>query len=174
MDFPGGSDGKESACNVGDLDSIPGLGWFPGEGKGYPFQYSGLENSMDCVSLWDKKEQRQREEPVCACLVTLLCLTVCNPMDCSPPGSCVHGDSLGKNTGVGSLSLLQGIFPTQGWNPGLPHCRQILYRLSHQGNCLKGLPLVKSRTILTTRIMGLHEYILIQIKPWTFGKKEDI
>ena len=121
-----------------------------------------------------KKEQRQREEPVCACLVTLLCLTVCNPMDCSPPGSCVHGDSLGKNTGVGSLSLLQGIFPTQGWNPGLPHCRQILYRLSHQGNCLKGLPLVKSRTILTTRIMGLHEYILIQIKPWTFGKKEDI
>ena len=47
MGFPGGSDGKESACNVGDLGSIPGLGRFPGEGKGYPLQYSGLENPMD-------------------------------------------------------------------------------------------------------------------------------
>ena len=43
-------------------------------------------------------------------------------------------NSPGENTGVGSLSLLQGIFPTQGWNLGLPHCRQILYQLSHKGN----------------------------------------
>ena len=43
-------------------------------------------------------------------------------------------NSLGQNTGVGSLSLLQGIFPTQGSNPGLPHCRRILYQLSHQGS----------------------------------------
>ena len=43
----GGSDGKESTCNVGDLGSIPGLGRCPGEGNSYPFQYSGLENSMD-------------------------------------------------------------------------------------------------------------------------------
>ena len=43
------SGGKESACNVGDLGSIPGLGKSPGEGKGYPLQYSGLENSMDCI-----------------------------------------------------------------------------------------------------------------------------
>ena len=49
MGFPGGSAGKESACNVGDLDLIPGLGRSPGEGKGYPLQYSGLENSMDCI-----------------------------------------------------------------------------------------------------------------------------
>ena len=41
-------------------------------------------------------------------------------------------NSPGQNTGVGSLSLLQGIFPTKGWNPGLPHYRQILYQLSHQ------------------------------------------
>ena len=41
-------------------------------------------------------------------------------------------DSPGQNTGVGSLSLLQGIFPTQGSNPGLPHCRRILYQLSHK------------------------------------------
>ena len=44
--FPGGSDGKKSACIVGDLGSIPGLGRSPGEGNGYPLQYSGLENSM--------------------------------------------------------------------------------------------------------------------------------
>ena len=43
-------------------------------------------------------------------------------------------NSLGQNTGVGSLSLLQGVFPTHGLNPGLPHCRQILYQLSHRGS----------------------------------------
>ena len=47
---PCGSDGKESACNEGDLGSIPGLEIYPGEGKGYPLQYSGLENSMDCIA----------------------------------------------------------------------------------------------------------------------------
>ena len=47
--FPGDSAGKESACNAGDLGSIPGLGRSPGEGKGYPLQYSGLENSRDCI-----------------------------------------------------------------------------------------------------------------------------
>ena len=47
--FPGGSDGKESARNAGDLGSIPGLGRSPGERKGFPLQYSGLENSMDCI-----------------------------------------------------------------------------------------------------------------------------
>ena len=68
------------------------------------------------------------------CLVTQLCPTLCNPMDCGPPGSSVHGDSPGKNTRVGCYALLQEIFPTQGSNPGLPHCRQILYHLSHQGS----------------------------------------
>jgi len=46
---PCGSAGKESACNMGDLGSTLGLGRAPGEGKGYPLQYSGLENSMDCI-----------------------------------------------------------------------------------------------------------------------------
>ena len=68
------------------------------------------------------------------CLTTQLCPTLCDPMDCSPPGCSVHGDSPGKNTGVGCHALLQGIFPTQGLNPGVPHCRQILYHLSHQGS----------------------------------------
>ena len=59
------------------------------------------------------------------------CLTLCDPMDCSPLGSSVHGDSPGKDTGVGCHFLLQGILLTQGLNLGLPHGRQILYHLSH-------------------------------------------
>ena len=51
------------------------------------------------------------------------CLTLCDPVDCSLPGS---WDSPGKNTGVGCHFLLQGIFMIQGWNLGLPHCRQTL------------------------------------------------
>ena len=68
------------------------------------------------------------------CLVTQLCFTLCDPTDYSWPGSSVREDSLDKNTRVGCHALLQGIFPTMGLNPGLPHCRQILYRLSHQGS----------------------------------------
>ena len=109
---------------------------------------------------------------LCCVLVAQLCLTLCNPMDCNPLGSSVHGilrqehwsglpfpfpgdpsdpgieprspslqaDALSsellekpKNTGVGSLSLLQQSFPTQESNRGLLHCRQILYQLSYQG-----------------------------------------
>ena len=70
---------------------------------------------------------------VCVCaLVTQSCLTLREPIDCSPPGSSVHGDSPGQSTGVGCHALLQGIFPTQGSNLGLLHCRWILYHLSHQ------------------------------------------
>ena len=58
--------------------------------------------------------------------VAQLCPTLCNPMDYNSPWN-----SPGQNTGVDSLSLLQGIFPTQGSNPGLPHSRRILYQLSH-------------------------------------------
>ena len=55
--FPGGSDGKEATCNAGDLASIPGSGRSPGEGKGYQLQYSGLENSMDCIAHGVAKSQ---------------------------------------------------------------------------------------------------------------------
>ena len=68
------------------------------------------------------------------CLVDQLCTTLCDPMDCSPPGSSAHVASPGKNTRVGCHALLRGIFPTQGLNPGLQHCRRILYCLSHQGS----------------------------------------
>ena len=64
--------------------------------------------------------------------VAQLCPTLCDPMDCSP------WNSPGQNTGVGSLSLLQGIFPAQGLNPGLLHCRWILYWLSHKGSHHRG------------------------------------
>ena len=70
----------------------------------------------------------------CAVLSAQSCLTLCDPMDCSPLGSSVHGDSPGKDTGVGCHVLLQGIFPTQGSNPYLPHYMQIHYHLSHQGS----------------------------------------
>jgi len=58
--FPCGSTGKKSICNVGDLGSVPGLGRSPGEAKGYPLQYSGLENSIDC-SPWCRKESDTTE-----------------------------------------------------------------------------------------------------------------
>ena len=68
------------------------------------------------------------------CLVDQLCPTLCDLMDGSPPGSSCLWDFPGKNTGVGCHALLQGIFPTQGSNPGLQHCGQTLYHLSHQGS----------------------------------------
>ena len=68
------------------------------------------------------------------CIAAQSCLTLYDPMVCSPPGSSGHGDSPGKNTGVGCHVLLWGIFLTQGLNPGILHCGQILYHLSHQGS----------------------------------------
>ena len=59
LGFSCGSAGKESVCKVGDLGSIPGLGRSPGEGKGYPLQYSGLENSKDCTVHGVAKSQTQ-------------------------------------------------------------------------------------------------------------------
>ena len=73
-----------------------------------------------------------------------------NPMDCSLPGSSVHGISQARmgshSTGVGCHSLLQGILPTQGWNLGLPHCRQILYHLSHQLSPMTTLQFILAAT----------------------------
>ena len=73
---------------------------------------------------------------VVLCLVTQLCLTLWDPTHYSPPVSSVYEDSPGKNTRLGCHALLQGILPTQGLNPGLSHCRQILYCLSHQERVL--------------------------------------
>ena len=62
MGFPCGSAGKESIYNVGDLGLMPGLGRSPEEGKGYPLQYSGLENSMDCIVYGVTKSQTRRSD----------------------------------------------------------------------------------------------------------------
>ena len=67
-------------------------------------------------------------------LVTQSSPTLWDPMNHSPPGSSIHGDPPGKNTEMGCHALLQGIFPTQGLNPGLLYCRWILSCLSHQGS----------------------------------------
>ena len=72
--------------------------------------------------------------PCCVVLSPSVVSDSLDPMNCSPPGSSVRGDSPGKNTGVGCHALLQVIVPTQGLNPGLLHCRQILYHLSHLGS----------------------------------------
>ena len=77
------------------------------------------------------------------CLVAKSCPTLCDPMDCSPAGPSVHGDSPGKNPEVSCHALL----PSQGSNPGLPHCRQILYLLSHLGS-----PIYKSRQLFISAL----------------------
>ena len=125
-----------------------------GEGNGNPLQCSCLENPRDGGAWWaavsgaaqsrtrlkqlssssSSSSSGVRTRKVCACLVAQSCLTLCDPMDCSPPGFSVQVDSPGKNTGVDCHALLQGIFPSQGSNPGLPHSRRILYHLSHQGS----------------------------------------
>ena len=79
------------------------------------------------------------------------CLTLCDPKDCSPPDSSVLGDSPGKNTGLGCHALLHRIFPTQGSNPALPHCRWGLYWLSHQES---------------PRILGVGNFSLLQRVSW--------
>ena len=115
---------KNLPANAGDTrdeDLIPRSGRSPGGGHSNPLQYSCLENPHGQRSLvgytpWGSKVSDSLP-----------------PMDCNPPGSSVHRNSPGQNTGVGCHFLLQGIFPIQGSNPGLPHCRQILYQLSHKG-----------------------------------------
>ena len=144
--------------------TIPVLERSPGKGKGYPLQYSGLQNSMDCIihgvansqtGLSDFPFIQVSGAKFCfhPCFKTFflnfnlvlklhpfpffpfsvkvkvaqLCPTLCNPMDYFSPWN-----SLDQNTGVGNLSLLQGILSTQESNPGVPHCRWILYQLSLQ------------------------------------------
>ena len=147
--FQGGSVVKNTPADTGDAGdtgSIPESGRSSGVGNGNLLQYSCLERfhgqrSLAGYSPWGRKELDMTEQlsththllgSLCRihcffvlCLLTQSCPALCDPMDCSLPGSSVHGDSLGKNTGVGCHVFLQGIFPTQGSNPGLLHCRQI-------------------------------------------------
>ena len=85
------------------------------------YLWKGLYFASHC---WAKREGK----------VIQLRLTLCCPMDCSLPGSSVHGGFPGKNTGVSCHFLLHGIVPTQGLNPRLLHCRWIFCQLSHRGS----------------------------------------
>ena len=114
-----------------------------GKFQNYPLNWESVpekrkfKRTINFAKIVSLKQSDQRPSGTCAALwlVAQSCPTLRHPMDYSPPGSSVHGDSPGKNTGVGCHhALRQGIFPTQGLNPGLPHCRWIVYQLSHQGS----------------------------------------
>ena len=95
------------------------------------------------------------------------CPTLCDPMDCSLSGSSVHGDSPSKNTGVGCHALLQRIFPTQGSNPGLLHCRQTLYCLSHQERLLYNIYLyLISLILIHSSLFVLIPYPYLALPPF--------
>ena len=106
----------------------------------YPFStgssWPGNQTRVSCIASgfftsWATREAQFIDPPQhvfkMKVKVTQSCPTLCEPQGLYSPWN-----SPGQNTGVGSLSLLQGIFPTQGSNSGLPHCRQILYQLSHR------------------------------------------
>ena len=96
------------------------------------------------------------------------CLTLRDPLDCSPSGFSVHGDSLGKNTGVGSHALLQGIFPTQGSNPGLPHCRQVTREVLKESNTCQENVKAKSAEGTTNEGLGSRRELCNSSEQLTF------
>ena len=155
--FPGGSDGKESACNAGDPGLIPGagrsLGRNTGRSKWLPVFLPGefhRQRSLLGYSPWDHKELDTIEQLTLEQLIIILlnytkrtnvwiaseresevtqsCPTLCNPMDCSLPCSSVHG--------IFQAWILEwvAISFSSRWNLGLLHCRQMLYCLSYQGS----------------------------------------
>ena len=103
--------------------------------KEVKLQWMGILKHRSKDGAMNTLSENSREPQACMHAKWLqLCPTLCDATDCSPPGSSVHGESPGKNIGVGCLTLLQGIFPTQGSNPhllGLLHCRWILYHWRH-------------------------------------------
>ena len=155
--FPDGSEGKESACNVGHPGLIPWLGRFPGGGHGNPLQYPCLKNTMDrgtCqATIHGVTKSRtwlsnwQFHFHCVRVLYTVKSRIWISQMMWKWSRSVVS-DSASPSTvichappsmwfprqeyWVGCQFLLQGIFPTQRSSPGLPHCRQTLYHLSHQ------------------------------------------
>ena len=89
----------------------------------------------------------------------MLSCVLCDPVDCSPPRLLCPWDSLGKNTGVGCHDPFRGIFPIQGLNPGLPHCGQIIYQLSHQGN-----PKNVQHSVSSVQLLS---HVQLFVTPWT-------
>ena len=130
--LPGSSVHGGSSCNntgVGCHALFQGIFPIQGSNPGLPH----FRQSLPIIWVWRGKGvidvQFLCDFLAVLCLVTQLCLNPCNAIDCSLPGSSVHWDSPSKNTGVCCHVLLQRIFPIQGSNPGLLHCRKILYHL---------------------------------------------
>ena len=117
-------------CSMWNL-SFPPRDWTPTHYSLQEVLTTGPPGKSLFITYWSSTTYKALYLPL-LCLVAQSCLTLGDPMDYT--GSSVHGDSPGKNTGVGCHSLLQGIFPTQRMNSGLPHCRWILYHLSQKGS----------------------------------------
>ena len=126
FDVPGGSASKESTCNEGDLGLLPGLGRSPGEGNGYPLQYSGLKNSVD----YSMGSKRVRHDWATFTFTPEIRPRVCHRTLWSE--RCLN--SPGQSTGVGSHSFLLGSSQPRDWT--LVSCigRWILYQLSPKGS----------------------------------------
>ena len=115
------------------------------------------------------------------CLYTVLqsCLTLWDPMDYNLPGSSVCEDSPNENTEAGCHALLQGIFPNQGLNPVLPHCKQILYHLSHRGGPYVYIDIYRSicESPLLSTVLGTldrcKKYVLRQMLPITCSRRTE-
>ena len=158
--LPCGSAGKESTWNAGDLSLIPGLGRSPGEGKGYPFQYSGLENSFGCIihgvtksqtqlSNFEMYSQKKKKKEMyshhftqgiaCGCCLSLCrAWHFCDFIDCSPPGSSVHGISQARILEWVAISFPRGSssprdLPDPGIKPHLLYWQADSLPLSPQG-----------------------------------------
>ena len=117
---------------------------------------------------------------MCVCSFTQSYLTLCNPLDCRTPGSCIHGIFSDKNTGVGCHFLLYGIFPSQQLNPRLLHllhCRRFLCMLSHQGSpeiCLTPKQIQRQEVLwcCTNRIPALSTEPQ-RLQPTTAGRQSN-
>ena len=141
MGFPGGSAGRNLPVNAGDMGSIPRLGWSPGKGNGNPLQFSCLGSPMDRGAwqatvhevsgvghnLATKPPSPYICEHVCVLSHFIVSDSVWPYGLYSPSGSSVHGILQARKWRWAACTLLQMIFPTQGWNSHLLHCRQILY-----------------------------------------------
>ena len=114
-----------------------------------------VENGPYSLKNLLNNERKKTSSLADCCAQSFSCVRLCDPMDCSPPGSSVCGDSPGKNTGVGCHALLQGIFPTQESNTGLPHCRWILLPTEPLG---KQTPQAKSSHLLCS--FGYHFWLI--------------
>ena len=101
---------------------------------GFLFHSIDLYFYFCCLFPWGQSHRCEIIRSMCCVHRHSVMSDPCDPMDYSLPGVSLHGDSPGKNTEVDCHTLLQGIFPPQGWKPGFSHLRCIFYHLSHEGH----------------------------------------